>query len=327
MFNLGNAERNLLGKKINENKYYLDNYEIDLNNINDSHAIIINKMENPKSVLDVGCGVGYIGKKIKELDKDCQIDGIELDKEAIKYANKIYDKVYNFSVEDYENEAYQKFFDINRKYDYIIFADLIEHLQNPEEIIISLSKKLNHNGKMIISIPNIAHVDIISGLIDGKFNYNNTGIIDSTHLRFFTKSSFYEFINNINEKNNINFKINRVGKTYAKNENNDQLLFDLLDNEIYVFQNIFELTIVDKKTNNKIKQDKTKNYQKINNNYLEFQEKIKEYEENIEKLNETVLNLNEKLTKSNMEMDAILSSKSWKLTKPIRFISSVFKNR
>ena len=54
----------------------------------------------------------------------------------------IYDKVYNFSVEDYENEAYQKFFDINRKYDYIIFADLIEHLQNPEEIIISLSKKL-----------------------------------------------------------------------------------------------------------------------------------------------------------------------------------------
>ena len=306
---IGNAKQNLLSKKEEENKYYVNDYKIDLNNDNDSHSIIINNIKNAKRILDVGCGVGYVGKTLKELN-EIIVDGIEIEKEARKEANKIYDNVYDFSIEDINCKSYQEFINKNIKYDYIICADIIEHLVNPGLVIYNLSKLLNKNGKLLVSIPNVAHINIISNLIDGNFNYNKTGILDTTHLRFFTKNSFYDFINNINKKYDINLNTKLIGQTFVKEDDNNELLYSVIKDDIYVFQNIFELSfekteIIDKKSSN--------NYNKINEYYLkyldisnELQNKENDYQNIIKEKDILIDNLNEeisKLKKDNKELE------------------------
>lgn len=182
MVNLGNAVKNLLAKKEEENKYYVDNYEIDLENKNDSHSILTSLALGSKNVLDVGCGVGYIGKELKEIS-NITVDGIEPHKESYKIV-KDNDNSFNFYIGDNLNQDYLDFCKSQKKYDCIILADLIEHLEKLDEILSILYKKLAKDGKVLVSIPNVAHVDIISNLIDKRFNYNKTGILDSTHLRY-----------------------------------------------------------------------------------------------------------------------------------------------
>ena len=331
MANLGNAVKNLLAKKEEENKYYVENYEIDLENKNDSHSILTSLALGSKNVLDVGCGVGYIGRKLKEIS-NMTVDGIEPDKESYKLAKHIYDNSFNFYIGDNSNQDYLDFCKSSKKYDCIILADLIEHLEKPDELLSILYKKLAKDGKVLVSIPNVAHVDVISNLIDKRFNYNKTGILDSTHLRFWTENSFYEFIDNINEKFGINYSCKLVGKTYAKeNDKNDNFVFDVCGLDIYVFQNIFELkTNEEKVVPKKIK--KLNYYKTINDTYLNLKQTILEKEKNIDILNKKIEDANKKLEQykkkceeQQCELSNVYNSMSWKVTKPLRSVRDFLK--
>lgn len=338
MTDLGNAVKNLLAKKEEENKYYVENYEIDLENKNDSHSILTSLALGSKKVLDVGCGVGYIGRKLKEIS-NIAVDGIEPDKESYKIVKDIYDNSYNFYIGDNSNQDYIDFCKSSKKYDCIILADLIEHLEKPDELLSILYNKLAKDGKVLVSIPNVAHVDVISNLIDKRFNYNKTGILDSTHLRFWTENSFYEFIDNINEKYGINYNCRLVGKTYAKdNDKNDNFIFDVCGLDIYVFQNIFELKINKEKVAPK-KIKKINYYKTINDAYLDLKKTILEKSEDIETLNKKVEDINKRMSEQNKKMEQIkekcteqqyelskvYNSMSWKVTKPLRSIRELFK--
>ncbi len=311
MFNLGNSNRNNLSKIEKTNKYQIKDYIIDLNNKNDSHSIIVNSIKNSEnSILDVGCGPGYIGKKIKELKK-CDVDGIEIDKDALLCASMSYDKTYNFAIDNEKSKEYKSFFENGKKYDCIILADILEHLVDPAKAIFALYNKLKKNGRMIISIPNIAHLDVISGLIDGNFNYNKTGILDSTHLRFFTEKSFVDFIENVSEKYKINMNVSLLSKTYANSKTRkDDLLFNVIGEEGLVFQNIFEIS-KSKKQDIKIK--KRNNHNKLNKLFGNYYNEI-----------ELLKRENQRLIEENMiikkELKKILNSNSWKITKPLRII-------
>ena len=94
-FTVANAKENTLSKAVKSNKYCIDDYEIDLKNQNDSHAILANHAikTKAKQILDVGCGVGYIGRTIKK-HQPCTVDGIDIDKTALKIANKYYDNTF-----------------------------------------------------------------------------------------------------------------------------------------------------------------------------------------------------------------------------------------
>ena len=80
-FTIANAENNTLSQKEKENNYTIDDYKTDINNENDSHSIIAKNALGSKRILDVGCGVGYIGRALKEIE-DCNIEGIDIDKTA-----------------------------------------------------------------------------------------------------------------------------------------------------------------------------------------------------------------------------------------------------
>ena len=136
MFHLGNAKKNLLVSPKKENRYYEEQITIRLDDSNDSHAIIASHITKGSTCLDVGCAVGYIGEILKR-EKECMVDGIEIDPEALEIAKKkeCYQNLFDFSVTDEQDPRYLSFFRNKKKYDYIIFADILEHLPDPGKVL------------------------------------------------------------------------------------------------------------------------------------------------------------------------------------------------
>jgi len=139
-------------------------------------------------VLDVGCNNGLIGREIIKLSQ-ASIDGIDINEEALKEAGKSYRKVFR-------RDLYKSKFEIEtEKYDYIIFSDILEHLPRPDAVLRDAKKYLKDDGKIIISLPNVARFEIRLDLLFGNFDYN-PGILSEDHLRFFTKKSAQKLIRN-----------------------------------------------------------------------------------------------------------------------------------
>lgn len=86
----------------------------------------------------------------------------------------------------------------NLKFDYIIFGDVLEHLKYPYSLLEKFKNYLSEKGKFIISLPNVAHACVKSNLLIDNFNYTKYGILDDTHLRFFTYKTIAKEFANIN---------------------------------------------------------------------------------------------------------------------------------
>lgn len=167
-----------------------------------------------RKILDCGCGTGALGKALKER-QDCYVHGIELVKEAAGIAMQHLDEVTVDNLNRYDPSF------LETDYDCIVFADILEHLINPWQVIKKFAAKLTKDGVIIASIPNIAHPWIVSQLQKGLFRYEAAGILDATHLRFFTKTTIFQMfyraglkILNIrpwlNEKNPVQYHVSAV---------------------------------------------------------------------------------------------------------------------
>lgn len=144
-------------------------------------------------ILDVGCGTGEIGKYL--LDKvDCMIDGIETNNSSILKAKELgYSHVYDHDLNTplSENIASQK-------YGVIILADVLEHLMHPERRLPEFAKILAPEGTIYISLPNIGFLYFRITHLFGQWNYKDYGIMDRTHLRFFTLATMKELLKGAN---------------------------------------------------------------------------------------------------------------------------------
>ena len=144
----------------------------------------------PKSViLEFGPAYGRMTKYMKET-LDCEVYIVEIDteayQEAIKYAQGgVCGNILNFL-------WLKKFKGI--LFDYIIFADVLEHLLNPLEALEKSISLLKEDGSILVSVPNMAHSSIIINLIKNKLEYRKSGLLDETHIRFFTYSSLIEML-------------------------------------------------------------------------------------------------------------------------------------
>lgn len=138
----------------------------------------------PKKVLELGCGTGAFGKLLKE-KYACEITGIELKAEAASIANNVLDYVYSERIETLVRAGI-----LHKEFDLVILNDVIEHIEDPSEFLNCIKKVLNNNGQIIASIPNFIYIDnIVKIIIRKDFEYQDSGILDKTHLRFFTKKS------------------------------------------------------------------------------------------------------------------------------------------
>lgn len=147
-----------------------------------SHDRILGLVSKNKKVLDVACASGYLADFLKQ--KGCLVDGIDIDSDAIKEAQKFC----HAYVLDVSKEK------IQGKYDIIILGDILEHLEHPLEILSSFKANLNDGGSIVISLPNIVNIYPRLKILFGNFDYEEKGIFDRTHLKFFTRKSFKRFI-------------------------------------------------------------------------------------------------------------------------------------
>ena len=135
-------------------------------------------------ILDVGASSGNFAESLLLQSKCNEAYGIEPFPEAAKVAESRLTKVYHGGVEENIKNLENKFFDI------IFFNDVLEHLQNPNQVLIDIKSKLTENGLIISSIPNVAYINNLYTLIFNQdWEYVDSGILDKTHLRFFTKKS------------------------------------------------------------------------------------------------------------------------------------------
>jgi 2-polyprenyl-3-methyl-5-hydroxy-6-metoxy-1,4-benzoquinol methylase len=165
-------------------------YKINLAN-NGTHQIIASLIgNNHKLVLDVGCNKGYL----KDLAPENVFYGIDSDSKALEYAVQKYKMVFKFDL----NSGIQSV-DVKSKFDIIVFGDILEHLIYPEKILsYFVNTHLNDDGIVIISLPNIAHISVRLSLLLGNFNYTEAGILDRTHLHFYTSKTAQQFIASCN---------------------------------------------------------------------------------------------------------------------------------
>ena len=135
-----------------------------------------------KIILEVGCAQGNFSFQFK--NQSTELWGIEPDIESAKIASTKLFKVLNFSLE----EALEKLPD--NYFDAIIFYDVLEHLLYPTENLIGIKAKLKPSGQIIASIPNFRYIKSLFQIVVKKtWRYSDSGILDYTHFRFFTRKS------------------------------------------------------------------------------------------------------------------------------------------
>lgn len=150
---------------------------------NTSHTLVMEMIGTDKDVLDVGCASGYLAKALKE--RGNRVSGIEYMPEEAEAARPFLEKlvIADLTAISLVDEFGEGLFDA------IVFADVLEHLPDPLETVRGAVPLLKPGGSIIISIPNVAHGAVRLGLLQGSWNYTYTGLLDATHLRFFTRKT------------------------------------------------------------------------------------------------------------------------------------------
>lgn len=154
-----------------------------------SHYWILNflsQAKKPSRILDIGAADGYLGKILKQ--QGHFLVGLEANSQLAEKARAHYHTLHSADVESFD-------FPYRGEFDYILLADVLEHLRDPGGLLRRVVPCLNSGGQIIISIPNVAHLFVRLSLMVGRFEYQDRGILDRTHLRFFTLASMRRMIN------------------------------------------------------------------------------------------------------------------------------------
>lgn len=136
-------------------------------------------------VLDLGTGSGALGHHLHETAR-CAVDGVTLSADEQATARPWYDRL---ELLDLEDPSWMQSF-AERRYDAIVCADVLEHLREPERVLQACRTLLRPDGRLLVSIPNVAYAGMTVALMHGDWKYGPEGLLDSTHLRFYTRRSF-----------------------------------------------------------------------------------------------------------------------------------------
>lgn len=141
-------------------------------------------------ILDVGCALGLNGKFLLDNKYANEVIGIEYDEDMALEAASNISKIFCGDLND--DMFRESILKGNYNFDYILFGDILEHLYDPSKVLTELKSMLKPNGRIIISLPNIGHIELfIQVFIKGTWPKNERGIFDKTHLRWFTRKDVY----------------------------------------------------------------------------------------------------------------------------------------
>lgn len=153
---------------------------------NSSLALMVEMAGSAKRVLDVGCATGYLARALAR--RGCVVTGIDVNAEAADAAREVCDEVL---VADLDVVPLSRVLG-ERRFDAIVMGDVLEHLRNPLPVLEAAGAHLLPGGHVVASIPNVAHGAVRLALLGGRFDYQELGLLDETHLRFFTRKTLEE---------------------------------------------------------------------------------------------------------------------------------------
>lgn len=207
-----------------------------------SLTYMISHIESGASVLEFGPATGYMTRYLFE-EKDCKVYIIEIDEEAYKMASAY---AQDGICCDAEQMAWVEKFK-GMKFDYITFADVLEHLKEPAAILERCLEVLGDRGKILVSVPNVGHNAVLIDLFNNKFQYRKTGIMDNTHLRFYTHDSLHELFEQcglgIADEDAIVFELEYAGFDNTKKDVPEDFWKEIYGRK-YGFVNQFLFTLV-----------------------------------------------------------------------------------
>jgi len=155
-----------------------------------SLSVLASLVHNGATVLDLGCGSGALGQYLLET-RQCTSDGLTWSEAEATHARPHYRHVV---VADLEVCDLAATFPAGQ-YDYIVCADVLEHLRAPERVLAACRDLLKPGtGRLLVSVPNAGYAGLVAELLQGEFRYREEGLLDRTHLRFFTRRSLARFL-------------------------------------------------------------------------------------------------------------------------------------
>lgn len=141
------------------------------------------------TILDVGCSTGQLGRFLIDKKKPKKIVGIDNDTNALKEAEKYYDVIHVLDIDDLKKLPLGK-----DTFECIVLADILEHTKNPKLVLNKLKNYLSPGGIFVISVPNFSFFLVRLKVLFGKFQYQSEGILDETHLHFFTPNTIKDLV-------------------------------------------------------------------------------------------------------------------------------------
>ncbi len=148
-----------------------------------SHSFIaaqLQKLPDQSKVLDVGAASGTLARMCAT--KPLRLFGVEPNADWAQIASPLYERIWVGSIEEIDQECLEG-------YDAVVLGDILEHLPAPEHVLQKLVEHQSPGCLFIISVPNVANLWIRLNLLFGRFDYTDRGILDRTHLHFFTRKS------------------------------------------------------------------------------------------------------------------------------------------
>lgn len=143
-----------------------------------------------KAILEVGAGYGALGRILRQRD-GVVLDAVEINPAASPHLADVYRRHWIGDIERLELDGALD------HYDCLIFPDVLEHLVDPWAVLSTLSARLRPGGVVVTSIPNVRNIGLLFRLVmQGRWDYAESGLLDRTHLRFFTRASIAQLLEN-----------------------------------------------------------------------------------------------------------------------------------
>lgn len=158
--------------------------------IHDNHNPDLLRLIPPtvKKVIEIGCSSGALAREFKKQSNDVNWIGVEIDASYAELAKRHCDKTLVANIDDCGESFYKEFTDR----DCWIFGDTLEHFKNPWSVLRNIRSVISSNGSVVACIPNAQHWSLIIRLAIGDFRYEDSGLLDRTHLRWFTRQTMIE---------------------------------------------------------------------------------------------------------------------------------------
>lgn len=167
-------------------------YEIQLD-ANNAGAYVLDVVGSEKRVLEIGAGSGSITRRLVGIN-NCDVTAVEINPKSVAKLKNIVERVYQLDLND---SGWVEAISAEGKFDVVLAADVLEHLYDPWAVIKQMTSLLNDTGSIVLSLPHVGHVGLVSAILRSDYPYQEWGLLDKTHIRFFGLHNIVDMYKNV----------------------------------------------------------------------------------------------------------------------------------